>query len=242
MSELYLYAALGLVAVLYSSVGHGGASGYLAIWTLYGLAPQEMRSSALILNIIVSGIAFINYYFAESPNLRKLIPFLLGSIPAVFLGALTQASTPLYRMLLGGVLIIAVLRLLLSIRNHRYQIREIPFLPALFSGIGIGFLSGVIGIGGGILLSPLLIFMRWATIKESACLSAAFILVNSLSGFTGVVIGGLHVTSMMAVSIAVAFAGGLLGSSLGSHIFPVRVVKYTLVVVLLFASFKLLAF
>ncbi|MBE0646212.1 MAG: sulfite exporter TauE/SafE family protein [Bacteroidales bacterium] len=242
MGDLYLYLAIGLIAAMYSSVGHGGASGYLAIWTLYGLAPEEMRSSALILNIIVSGIAFTNYYLAELPNLRKLMPFLLGSVPAAFLGALTQASTPLYRMLLGGVLIIAVLRLLLSIRNNQYQVRDIPFLPALLTGIGIGFLSGVIGIGGGILLSPLLIFMRWATIKESACLSAAFILVNSLSGFTGVLIGGLQVTGMMTISIVVAFAGGLLGSSLGSHFFPARVVKYTLVMVLLFASIKLLAF
>ncbi|MFH1297565.1 MAG: sulfite exporter TauE/SafE family protein [Bacteroidota bacterium] len=240
MGELYLFLAIGLVAVLYSSVGHGGASGYLAIWMLYGLVPAEMRSSALILNIIVSGIAFTNYYLAQSTNLKKLVPFLLGSVPAAFLGALTETSIPLYRMLLGAVLIIAVLRLLLSIRNNQYEIKDIPFIPALLSGIGIGFLSGVIGIGGGILLSPLLIVMRWASIKESACLSAAFILINSISGFSGILITGLHVSNMMVVCILVAFAGGLLGSSLGSRLFPARVVKYTLVVVLLFASFKLL--
>lgn len=242
MDEFYLVAAIGLVAVLYSSVGHGGASGYLALWTLYGLAPDEMRSSALLLNIIVSGIAFTNYFMAQSTNLRKLFPFLLGSVPAAFLGALTEASVPLYRMLLSAVLIFAVLRLLLSIRNNHYEIKDIPFVPALLAGIGIGFLSGVIGIGGGILLSPLLIFMRWASIKETACLSAAFILINSISGFSGILIGGLHVTSTMALSILVVVAGGFLGSSLGSHIFPARVVKYTLVIVLLFASIKLLAF
>ncbi len=240
MTDIYLYLAIGLVAVLYSSVGHGGASGYLAVMTIYGLAPAELRSSALLLNIIVSGTAFLSYYFARPVNLKKLIPFLLGSVPAAFLGGLILTATPLYKMLLGGVLIIAVVRLLLSIRNNHYETREIPFLPALVAGTAIGFLSGIIGIGGGILLSPLLILMRWTTIKESACLSAVFIFINSISGLIGVSVTGLHVTSLMTICILVAFTGGLLGSTMGSRLFPAALVKYTLMIVLVVASFKLL--
>ncbi|MFH1159495.1 MAG: sulfite exporter TauE/SafE family protein [bacterium] len=240
MNEVTLYVAIGLVAVLYSSVGHGGASGYLAVMILYGLALVEMRSSALILNIVVSGTAFISYAVARPVNLKKLIPFLLGSVPAAFLGALMQTSTPFYKAVLAGVLGIAVLRLLLSVRNNQYEIRDVPFLPALFSGTGIGLISGMIGIGGGILLSPLLILMRWATIKETACLSAAFIFINSLSGLTGVMISGIHLSDNLIACILVAFAGGILGSSMGSRLFPASLVKYTLMVVLLFAGFKLL--
>ncbi len=240
MTEFYLYLAIGLIALLYSSVGHGGASGYLAVMVIYGLAPVEMRSSALILNLIVAGTAFLSYYLVQRVNLKKLFPFLIGSVPAAFLGALIETSTPLYKILLSAVLIIAVIRLLLSIRNNNYETREIPFLPALLAGIGIGFLSGIIGIGGGILLSPLLILMRWASIKESACLSAAFIFINSSSGLIGITVTGLHVTSMMTICILVALVGGLLGSSMGSRLFPVALVKYTLMMVLLVASVKLL--
>ncbi len=240
MNEYYLFLAIGLVALLYSSVGHGGASGYLAIMTIYGLAPIEMRSSALMLNLVVAGTAFLSYYLAKPVNLKKLFPFLLGSVPAAFLGGLIVTSTPLYKILLSAVLIIAVVRLLISIRNNHYAIREIPFLPAILAGIGIGFLSGIIGIGGGILLSPLLILMRWASIKESACLSAAFIFINSVSGLIGITVTGLHVTSLMTICILVAFIGGLIGSSMGSRVFPVALVKYTLMMVLLVASYKLL--
>ena len=239
MSELYLFLAIGLVAILYSSVGHGGASGYLAVMVIYGLAPIEMRSSALILNLIVAGTAFLSYYLARHVKLKKLFPFLLGSVPAAFLGALIETGTPLYKILLSAVLIIAVIRLLLSIRNNHYDIREIPFLQALLAGIGIGFISGIIGIGGGILLSPLLILMRWASIKETACLSAAFIFINSASGLVGITITGLQVSSVMTICILVAFIGGLIGSTMGSRVFPVALVKYTLMMVLLVASFKL---
>jgi len=240
MDDFYFYVAIGLVAVLYSSVGHGGASGYLAVMTLYGFAPAEMRSSALLLNLIVSGIAWVSYSSVRPGNKNKLIPFLLGSVPAAFLGALMQTSTPFYKALLGCVLLIAVLRLVLSVKKNDYETREIPFLAALFGGAGIGFISGMIGIGGGILLSPLLILMRWATIKDSACLSAAFIFINSLAGFAGVTISGIHLSGNLAACILLAFAGGVLGSSMGSRIFPVRLVKYTLMVVLLFAGFRLL--
>jgi len=241
MNDLYFFLAIGMIAFLYSSVGHGGASGYLALMAVYGFAPAEMRSSALILNIIVSAVAFISFYSGSSVNLKKLTPFLLGSVPAAFLGAMIHLSTPIFRILLAAVLVFAILRLLLSIRNNNYDTRRIPFLTAFIWGILIGMISGMIGIGGGILLSPLLILMRWASIRESACFAAAFILVNSISGITGLFLGGIHLSSQIYFCILIAFTGGLLGSSLGSRYFPLSIIKYALMMVLLFAGFKLMA-
>jgi len=173
--------------------------------------------------------------------MRKLFPFVLGSVPAALLGAMMHTSTPVFRILLAAALVFAVLRLLLSIRNNNYEIRNIPFLSAVVAGTGIGLISGMIGIGGGILLSPLLILMRWASIRESACFAAAFILINSLSGITGLAISGTHLSSQIVNLIIAAFIGGCFGSAMGSRYFPVSLLKYALMLGLLFAGFKLMA-
>jgi len=157
LNELLFLTAISLVAFLYSSVGHGGASGYLGLLAIFGFAPNEMRSSALILNILVAGIAFLNYYRIGIFNFRKLIPFIIGSLPAAFLGSLINADVGLYKVLLGTILLFGILRMMLLLRTNAYTIRQVPFIEAFLLGVVIGFLSGLIGIGGGIILSPVLI-------------------------------------------------------------------------------------
>lgn len=239
MNELYLFLAIGLIAFLYSSVGHGGASGYLALLIIYGFAPAETRSSALILNILVAGIAFLSYYKSQHFDLKKIVPFLVGSVPASFTGSLINTDVHLYKILLGIVLFIAVFRMMMTINIHSYELRKFsPGLAVIF-GVVIGFVSGLIGIGGGIILSPLLILFRWSSIKETACLSAIFILINSLTGLSGLMIHGISFNAVLIPCILVAIAGGFTGSWVGSRHLPVPALKFTLAIVLLFAGFKL---
>ena len=241
MNEILFLVAIGLVAFFYSSVGHGGASGYLALMTLLGFAPTEMRASALILNTLVAGIAFFNYYGTGIFSIRKLYPFIIGSVPAAFLGSLVNIEVGLYKILLGIILLFGIFRMLLTLKTNEYNIRSVSFITALAIGAGIGFFSGAIGIGGGIILSPILILMRWATIKETACMSAAFIVVNSLAGLTGLTISGFRLSQELILYVVVAVAGGLAGSWIGSRHLPVATLKYFLAGVLLFASIKLMS-
>jgi uncharacterized protein len=241
MNEILLLTAIGVVAFFYSSVGHGGASGYLALMALAGFAPVEMRPSALVLNTLVASIAFLNYQKSVHFDFHKLIPLIAGSVPAAFIGVQINTDVRLYKILLGIILLAGIIRMLITFRTKEYPIRTVSFLKAFLIGSVIGFLSGVIGIGGGILLSPVMILMRWSTIKETACLSAAFIVINSVSGLGGLMISGFTVTPVIILFLAVAVAGGLTGSYFGSRQWPVLTLKYVLAGVLLFASIKLIS-
>jgi uncharacterized membrane protein YfcA len=236
--EILFILAIGLVAVLYSSVGHGGASGYLALMALFGVDVAMMKPSALILNLFVSSIAFISYYRAGHFRLRLLIPFAATSIPLAFLGATVEVPPELYKKILGVCLFIAALRILIRPKEQQ-ELKKLSIPIALLAGALIGFFSGMIGIGGGIILSPLLLLTRWGGMKETAAASAAFIFLNSAAGLTGHVTAGMEVSPNIALWIAVVAAGGLLGSWTGGFKISAANLRYLITAVLLIACIKL---
>ncbi len=228
------------VAFLYASVGHGGASGYLALMALFSFAPEVMKPTALLLNVFVSLIAFIQYYRKGYFSWSLFLPLATASIPAAFIGGYLTLSTSIYRHLLGALLLLPAVRFILPQKNL-----ESPACPmksgwALFYGAVIGLLSGMIGIGGGILLSPLLLFLRWSDVKQTAAVSALFIFVNSISGLAGHFQQGMHISASMAAMVVTAIAGGLAGSYFGVFRFNQVVLKRILGLVLILASLKLL--
>jgi uncharacterized membrane protein YfcA len=237
--ELLFLLAMFTIAFLYSSVGHGGASGYLALMALFGVEVALMKPSALVLNLFVSSIAFLSYYKAGHFRFRTLLPFAVASIPMAFLGATLEIAPELYKKILGVCLVIAALRIVIRTRGEDTETRKI-FLPvALLSGAIIGFFSGMIGIGGGIILSPLLLLTRWAGMKETAAVSAAFIFLNSLAGLSGHLSAGMELSPRILLWIGVVVAGGMAGSLSGSFRLSVVHLKYLVTAVLLIASIKL---
>jgi uncharacterized membrane protein YfcA len=205
---------------------------------LFGIDVAMMKPSALILNLFVSSIAFIAYYRAGHFRLRLLLPFVVTSIPMAFLGATLEVPPELYKKILGICLFIAALRIV--IRTGKEGERKKLSVPiALAAGALIGFFSGMIGIGGGIILSPLLLLTRWGGMKETAAASAAFIFLNSLAGLSGHVLAGMEVSPRIILWIVVVMAGGLLGSWSGGFKLSVVQLKYLITAVLLIASVKL---
>ena len=238
--ELFFLITLFIVAFLYASIGHGGASGYLALMAMFSIEAITMRSSALILNLFVAGIAFYSYYKGGYFKWKILFPFIIGSMPAAFLGAKLSIDPSIYKISLGFCLLIAVARMLIPVKNKKNE----PLLtPNMFVGITVGFIvgffSGMIGIGGGIILSPLLIVFGWANLKEAATISAGFIWLNSATGLLGTISSGVHLSPMIIPWILVALAGGFLGSWSGSFKFSISTLRYVLASVLVMASFKL---
>jgi len=228
-------------ALLYSSVGHAGASGYIAAMAFAGVAPDAMKPVALILNICVGTIATIRYYHAGCFSSRVFIPLVIGSIPFAFIGGSLSIPDVLYKQIVGLVLLVAAFRLAFpsKAKSEQRQAR-IPFLSAIVCGAVIGFLAGLTGTGGGIFLSPMLLFLGWTETKETSGVSVAFILVNSLAGIAG---HGLNWTSLPAVLpfwILAAVFGGILGAELGSKYLGNLTLKRLLAVVLVIAGCKLI--
>ena len=243
MSEIIVIVALTfLVALIYSSVGHGGASGYLAILSFFAIPHEVMAASALCLNILVAGLSFFIYWKARHFSWKLTRPFVLASIPFAFLGGLIKISPSLYALLLGAALFFAGLRLLFDIDKNRKSIEASPsFGTAALVGGLIGLLSGVVGVGGGIFLSPILILFRWADPKKTAATSAFFILVNSISGLIARYLrGNIHLTPKWSLMVLAAFWGGILGSRLGAHHFSSPWLRRILALVLFLAVFKLI--
>ncbi len=208
------------IAFLYASVGFGGASGYLAAMSLFAFSPQLMSSTALILNVLVSSIAFIAFYRARHFNPRLLWPFLLTSIPAAFLGGVIQVGTSTYLVLLYLSLTYVAVRMLLTRSGHGAEppARKFPISVALASGAGIGLLSGILGIGGGIFLSPLIVMAGWGTPKQAAATASGFIFVNSLSGLVGRIFGGSIEIGLAGLAlIPLGLLGAVGGSQLGAR-------------------------
>jgi len=242
MSEglILFYFLLFFVALLYASVGHGGASGYLALMALFSITPEVMKPTALMLNLFVSLTAFIQFYRGKHFRWKVFWPFALASIPLAFVGGSTPVDGSIYKKILGILLLIPVIRFLFfsNIKVTDTKRRNIPL--SLLIGAIIGLLSGLIGIGGGIILSPILLLLRWTDQKQTAAISALFIFVNSLSGLAGQLQKGIHFSAGMYTYVAIAFAGGLCGAYLGALRFPQNILKYVLGLVLAVASYKLL--
>ena len=244
--ELELWKILPLiliVAMLYSSVGHGGASGYLALMSLLGVSTIYMRSSALILNILVSAISFYLFYRNGFFRWRLFYPFAIASVPMAFIGAGITLEPVWYNRILGLFLIFAALRIS-GIFNKYSETpeKELTLLSGIITGGVLGLFSGMIGIGGGIILSPIILIFGWGNVKQTAAVSALFIFVNSLSGLTGLGSGNINFSTDFIWWIAAAFIGGVIGSVWGSSFANNRILKNVLAFVILFAAVKLLIF
>ena len=237
---LLFYGLLFIVAFLYASVGHGGASGYLALMALFSIAPQVMKPTALMLNLFVSLTSFIQFYRGEHFRWKVFWPFALASIPLAYLGGLVVVDGAVYKKILGFLLIIPIVRFYFFSNAKVDEKKETNIPLSLFIGGAIGFLSGLIGIGGGILLSPVLLLLKWTDQKQTAAISALFIFVNSLSGLAGQFTKGIHFTSDMFVFVVIAFVGGLCGAYFGALRFQQTFLKNVLATVLLMAACKLL--
>ena len=272
-----------VIAFLYSAVGHGGASGYLALMSILQVAPEHMKPVALILNLVVSGIAFIQFYRQGHFLWRLFLPIAALSIPMAYLGGFTPLKDDVYQFGLGVFLLVSVVLLNINLRGRislkndddkrvladdASQLSREYLLAAAVIGGGIGYVSGLLGIGGGILLSPVLLLLGWTQQKQTAAMGAAFIFVNSMSGLVGFVqqhplwestaekvsgvaegaiTGGsvlglywLSVLMIVGALITPVILGGVVGSWYGSKKFSHRGMKGILSVVLLIAAIKLL--
>ena len=226
-------------ALLYSSVGHGGGSAYLAMMALFGFAPDTMKTTALSLNIIVSFIATIKYYRASYFSWRLFWPFALTSIPLAFIGGWLRLPGGVYRTVVGFILLFAAYQFFKPVSKTANEDYKQPNIAAsLLIGSGIGILSGLTGVGGGIFLSPLLVFLRWADFRTISGIAAPFILVNSISGLFGhwAKVKALP-ESILLFGIAVVI-GGLIGSELGSRRLSTPALRKLLGLVLAIAGLK----
>jgi uncharacterized membrane protein YfcA len=238
--EQLFHLLLLAVAFLYAGVGHGGASGYLALMAIFSYPVDAMKPTALALNLLVSLTAFIQYGRRGYFDWKTFWPFAATSVPMAFLGGWIHVDAEFYRRLLGLLLLFPAFRFLLFDDARFRSGRDADLYGSLAIGAVIGFLSGLIGIGGGIILSPILLLLGWTDQKQTAALSAPFILVNSLAGLAGQMANGVRLQGDMWLPVAIAFGGGLAGAWLGANRFDGRVIRGMLGIVLLLASWKLL--
>ena len=238
---LLLTLLIFIAALLYSSVGHAGASGYLAAMALFNLAPDVMKPTALVLNLVVATVGTIRYARAGHFAWQVFWPFALLSIPCAFLGGSMHLPIQTYRIILGLVLLFAAWRLAFRQSAHApAEPKPMPVTPALGLGAGLGFLSGLTGVGGGIFLSPLLLLLGWADVRKTAGVSVVFILVNSLAGLLGHLASVKNVPHEIVWWAPAALIGGLLGAELGSRRLAPMTMRRMLAVVLVVAGVKML--
>lgn len=237
---ILFYGLLFLVAFLYASVGHGGASGYLALMAIFAVSPTVMKPTALLLNLFVSSTSFIQFYRAGHFRWKTFWPFALSSVPLSFIGGMMVIESAMYKKILGILLLLPVIRFLFFSNTDPKDLKSANLPLSLAIGGIIGLLSGMIGIGGGIILSPILLLLKWTDQKQTAAISAAFIFVNSVSGLGGQLIKGIEFNVQMLSYVAVAFTGGICGAYLGALKFPQTVLKNVLAGVLALAAYKLI--
>lgn len=256
---------VALVALLYAAVGHGGATGYIALLSLFGLQHEEIATTALILNTVVASISLTNYYRAGCFQLKQALPYLILSIPLAYIGARLPVDKQTFSYILGTMLALAALRFAI-LPSASYKTKDTNELPenelpdnelpnkelpdneliqpppiVLAAGTGgiLGLLSGIVGIGGGVFLSPLIIFKHWATTKQTSAISALFIVVNSISGLAGRFSDGKGEMVHLLPFLLVAAPAAIIGSTYGASKFTSRNLQRLLAIVLALAAIKL---
>jgi len=240
-SDLTLLTTLiAAIAVMYSCVGHGGASGYIAVMMFFGLMPAFIKPTALVLNILVSSIAAFQFYRAGFFRWSLFWPFACTSIPFAYIGGHLTLPVETYRIAIGITLLFSAVRLLIRTPLQKNEIRHPSTVVSLSVGAILGLISGLIGVGGGIFLSPLLILMGWAGIKETASVAAVFVLVNSASGLLGYINAAQDVPPIALVIACAAVCGGITGSYFGSRRLPLFAIQRALSIVLVIAGYKMI--
>ncbi len=238
-----IIAAIFVVAILYSSVGHGGASGYLAVMAFLVVAPEVTRPTALTLNLFVAAIGTVQFWRAGYFSWRIFLPFAAASIPMAFVGGMIHLPTNAYKVILGLVLALAALRLAVNLKGDD-RVNEPPVLICLLIGVIIGLLSGLVGVGGGIFLTPILLLMQWSETRVAAGVSALFIFVNSASGLIGRFFENPAELAVLPSNvwfwIGAAVIGGIIGSTLGAKRFDSLTMRRVLAAVLFLASIKMI--
>lgn len=241
LTTLVIALLMGLVALLYASVGHAGASGYLAVMALIGVAPMVMKPTALMLNIIVSLIAVVQYYRAGAFSWRIFIPLALTSIPFAYLGGYLSLPAHWYKPIVGIVLIYAVFySFRRSYQTAPSELKPVAPLTLSVVGVVLGLLSGLTGVGGGIFLSPLLLRMNWAPVRVISGVAAMFILVNSVSGLLGVLSHQPTLSPSLTYWVFAVVVGGFIGAHLGSKRLNTVLIQRVLAVVLLISGLKMI--
>jgi uncharacterized membrane protein YfcA len=240
------FVAVGSVAMLYAAVGHGGATGYIALLSLMGMEPATVATSALMLNILVASISFLTFCRSGQFNLRQALPYIVLSLPLAYIGSRLPLSKHTVAILLGLALLLSALRFLFLPalpKDEEMKLLKSPApLTAACCGGLLGLFSGIVGIGGGVFLSPLIIFKRWATVKQTAAISAFFIVVNSVSGLIGrSMSGGYKLEEAMTLFplLMVAAPAAVIGAIYGANRFSSAVLQKLLAAVLLLAAIKL---
>lgn len=237
--EILIILVIFVIAVLYSSVGHGGASGYLAVMAFLAAAPAVTRPTALILNVFVASIAAFQFYRQGYFDWKAFLPFAAASIPSAFVGGMINLPLEVYRTILGLALFFAALRLAWNFSVEK-EIAAPNVWIALIVGALIGLVSGLIGVGGGIFLTPILLLMNWTEARTAAGISALFILVNSMAGLAGNYAQVSQLSANVIFWIIAAVIGGIIGSMLGSRYFNTLTLRRVLAVVLVIAGAKLI--
>ena len=242
LESIFILAVLIFIAaLLYSSVGHGGGSGYLAAMAIFSMAPLEMKPAALTLNVLVASIATWKYLKAGQFSWSMFWPFALSSIPFAYLGGLILLPGIYYKPIIGLVLIYAAFCFIRDATKPDYTIKSPYISIILLSGAGLGFFSGLVGVGGGIFLSPLLIMLQWENVKKVSGIAAAFVLVNSIAGLLGFLSSNTpQLPEGLSIWAIAAVIGGYIGAEYGSKRFGNPTIKQLLSVVLLVAGIKMI--
>lgn len=233
-----LLITIMVMAVLYSSVGHGGASGYLAAMALFGLAPDVMKPAALTMNLFVASLVLFRLYRADYFSFRIFIPLALASMPMAYVGGTLMPVDTTYQYLVGGMLLLAALSFFIRIDNERPCV-DVKLSIAVPVGAALGFISGLTGVGGGIYLSPLLLWLRWTQMRTNAAIAAAFILVNSAAGLAGHVMTVNRWPADVTWYVVAALLGAVVGAELAVRRLAPPVLRQLLGVVLIVAGTKM---